>query len=219
MAETRVRGAQILDDDLTSDDLADAAVRGATSNVGTQREIATGTVSTPDLRVDAVDSTILLETDDYTVNSLSITTTLSVTTTSTLTGDVGIGGAPVTDAALAINSTSKAFVLPKLDTTARDAIGTPISGMLIFNTSTSKLNLYTSSWGELSVTETDPLSIHLNGDNSPSTAIDWNQQEIKQVVIHTLAADPGSPVEGQIWYNTTDKQLKLFNGTSNVILG
>lgn len=49
--------------------------------------------------------------------------------------------------------------------------------------------------------------------------IDFNQQEARQLVVHVLASDPGSPVEGQIWYNTTTKQWAGYNGTTNVILG
>lgn len=33
------------------------------------------------------------------------------------------------------------------------------------------------------------------------------------------AVDPGSPAVGQIWFNTTDKQFKGWNGTAVVILG
>lgn len=32
--------------------------------------------------------------------------------------------------------------------------------------------------------------------------------------IETLAADPGTPTEGQMWYNTTDDVLRVFDGTS-----
>jgi len=72
MGLTNIRGGQIKDGDITSDDIADAAVRGTTANTeGTQQEIAQGTISTPDLRNDAVDATKLLETDDYIVNSLT----------------------------------------------------------------------------------------------------------------------------------------------------
>jgi hypothetical protein len=34
-----------------------------------------------------------------------------------------------------------------------------------------------------------------------------------------LAVDPIAPVEGQIWYNTTDKQYKGYNGTIVIIIG
>ena len=43
--------------------------------------------------------------------------------------------------------------------------------------------------------------------------------DIKNIAITTVATDPGSPVEGQIWYNSTTHQFIGYNGTSNVILG
>ena len=33
--------------------------------------------------------------------------------------------------------------------------------------------------------------------------------------ITKVASDPGSPTEGQVWYNTTDGNLKFYNGTVN----
>ena len=29
-----------------------------------------------------------------------------------------------------------------------------------------------------------------------------------------LASDPSTPVEGQIYYNSTDKKIKFYDGTS-----
>ena len=43
--------------------------------------------------------------------------------------------------------------------------------------------------------------------------------DIKNITITTVATDPGSPVEGQIWYNSTTHQFIGYNGTANVILG
>lgn len=39
------------------------------------------------------------------------------------------------------------------------------------------------------------------------------------IFLGVLAGDPSSPGEGQIWYNSTDKQFKGYNGTAAVILG
>jgi hypothetical protein len=133
--------------------------------------------------------------------------------------ELHLGGSSVTDTILSLNTTTKAFLPPRLTTTQRDAIGTPVAGMMIYNDTTSTLNIYTTSWGEVAATETDPYSLHLDGSNSPSAAIDWDQKEIQQLVIHKLASDPVSPVEGQIWYNTTTKQWKGQNDSSIVILG
>ena len=201
MGKTEIRGKQIKDEDITSDDIAIAAVRGADANAGNQREIALGTISDIDLRDDAVIPAKLDSTKDFQMNMLAL------------------GDAAVTDTILSLNTTTKAFLPPRLTTTQRNNIGTPVAGMLVYNDTTSTLNIYTTSWGELTVTETDPLSLHINGDNSPTANIDWNKFEIQQVVIHKLASDPGSPAEGQIWYNTTTKQWKGKNDSTVVILG
>ena len=38
--------------------------------------------------------------------------------------------------------------------------------------------------------------------------IDLAQNELQNAVVQNLAGDPGSPLEGQIWYNTTSHALK-----------
>ena len=48
-------------------------------------------------------------------------------------------------------NTTKALVLPRLTTTERDGL-TPVAGMFIYNTTTSKLNVYTSAWEAVSST-------------------------------------------------------------------
>ena len=57
-------------------------------------------------------------------------------------GDIGIGGAPVATALLELTSTSKGFLPPRMTTTQRDAISSPATGLMIYNTSTNKLNFY-----------------------------------------------------------------------------
>lgn len=46
------------------------------------------------------------------------------------------------------------------------------------------------------------------------TSVSFEQNEIKNVAIDNLASDPGSPVNGQFWFNTTTDQLKYYDGTS-----
>ena len=55
-------------------------------------------------------------------------------------------------AALEIDSTTKGFLPPRMTTTQRDAITTPAVGLIIYNTSTQKINFYngsSNSWVEL----------------------------------------------------------------------
>jgi hypothetical protein len=63
-------------------------------------------------------------------------------------GNVGIGTTLPNDAAaLTLTSTTKGFLPPRMTTAQRDAISTPPAGLMIYNTSTNKLNVRTaSSW-------------------------------------------------------------------------
>ena len=49
--------------------------------------------------------------------------------------------------------------------------------------------------------------------------LDLNGNQILNVVAQVLASDPGSPVEGQFWYNSTSKTLKFRTNTATIIVG
>jgi len=62
-------------------------------------------------------------------------------------GNVGIGTTANAAAILDVASTTKGFLPPRMTTTQRDAISTPPAGLMIYNTTTNKLNVRTaSSW-------------------------------------------------------------------------
>lgn len=62
-------------------------------------------------------------------------------------GSVLIGGTTLTTSAiLDLQSTTQAFIPPRMTTTQRDNIATPSAGMVIYNTTTNKLNVYTTAW-------------------------------------------------------------------------
>jgi hypothetical protein len=67
--------------------------------------------------------------------------TLAVTGASTFTGAVGVGAAAPASAALAITSTTQGVLFPRMTSTQRDAIVSPASGLVIYNTTTGKLNV------------------------------------------------------------------------------
>lgn len=60
---------------------------------------------------------------------------------------VGIGGTPNANAILDVQSTTKAFMPPRMTTTQRDAIPSPTEGMMIWNLTTHGISTYNgTSW-------------------------------------------------------------------------
>ena len=74
---------------------------------------------------------------------------LGVTQATTLVGPVGIGGGGVDCAALAINSTTRGHLFPRMTEAERDLISTPLAGLVIYNTTTNKLNLRVAAGWEV----------------------------------------------------------------------
>lgn len=59
---------------------------------------------------------------------------------------VGSQTAISASAVLEAVSTTKGFLPPRMTEVQRDAIATPAAGLLIYNTTTNKLNVYTTTW-------------------------------------------------------------------------
>ncbi len=48
--------------------------------------------------------------------------------------------------------------------------------------------------------------------------IDLNKCELQNAAVHNLATAPADPVEGQLWQDTTNHQLKVWNGSAWIIV-
>jgi hypothetical protein len=60
-------------------------------------------------------------------------------------GNVGIGTTANAAAILDVSSTTKGFLPPRMTGVERDAINTPPAGLMVYNTTTNKLNFYNGS--------------------------------------------------------------------------
>lgn len=79
----------------------------------------------------------------------TVTGALAVTQGSTLTGSVGVGGAAAASAILTATSTTQGFLPPRMTGTQRDAIASPAAGLMVYNSTTNKLNFYNGSAWEV----------------------------------------------------------------------
>ena len=61
------------------------------------------------------------------------------------TGNVGIGTTPNANAILDVSSTTKAFMPPRMTTAQKFAVASPTAGMVVFDSTTQKLCVYTTT--------------------------------------------------------------------------
>jgi hypothetical protein len=81
-------------------------------------------------------------------------------------GNIGLGGTVSTTSLIDMSgTTTKGFLPPKLTTVQRNAIATPPAGLVIYNTTTSQLEVYTgSSW--FSVASNINGNLTVNGNST-----------------------------------------------------
>ncbi|WP_372754257.1 hypothetical protein [Mariniflexile sp.] len=77
---------------------------------------------------------------------------------------VGIGtNSPDSSSMLDIQSSSKGILIPRMDSTQRMAIASPVTGLLVFDTTTQSFWFYKTSWTELSDNAPDKM-VNEEGD-------------------------------------------------------
>lgn len=85
---------------------------------------------------------------------------------------LGLGSTLTADAVIDIVSTTKGILIPRMTTTQRDAISSPSTGLMVFNTSTNKFNIYYSAAWNSIASEAFVNALVNNSPNwaSPSTS-------------------------------------------------
>ncbi len=129
-------------------------------------------------------------------------------------GSVLIGGTTLTNASslLDLQSTTKAFLPPRMTSTQRDAISVPSAGMIVFNTDTNKLNSYGSAWRQVGdsilfdhfssgSTTTSTSETDLYSDTIPANTLSTNGDKIA-AIYHATAQNTGGAT----------KQIRIYFG-------
>ena len=94
----------------------------------------------------------------YTILTTALFIVLAISTTIKAQVGIGVSTANINPSAqLDVSSTTKGFLPPRMTTTQRDAISTPATGLVIFNTITNSLE-YKSSTGWVSLTAATPTT-------------------------------------------------------------
>ena len=85
-------------------------------------------------------------------------------------GNMGIGGAPISNGILTLTSLSKAFVPPRMTSAQRNAIGSPAAGMMVYNTTDSLMSFYDGvTWQNIEAGSVSfPLLASLGSAAAPS---------------------------------------------------
>jgi hypothetical protein len=75
----------------------------------------------------------------------------SSTVTTAIYGDLLLGGTtPITSALLAMTSTTEGFLPPRMTTTQKNAISSPATGLVVFDTTLGKLCVFSTTWQTIS---------------------------------------------------------------------
>ena len=145
---------------------------------------------------------------------------------------VGVG-TTTPDASAALDITASGSVvgllLPRLTTLQRDAtIKSPTAGLVIYNSNINALqvsisgslwlnvfNSTTSAAASGTTTSTGRIGIGTTSPNA-NAALDV-MSTTKGILLPRSASDP-TGVSGMIYYNTTSDQVRLYNGTTWLVL-
>jgi hypothetical protein len=141
--------------------------------------------------------------------------------------NIGLGASVSADAVVNIISTSKGILVPRMTTTQRNAIGSPSTSLLIYNTTTTQYELYTgSTWqslasyisGTLTVTGAASLQSTLNVTGSSTFANTTVNGTLSVTGGTTLASITGTSAQLNSLSVTGSSSLNTLSVTGNTTL-
>ena len=138
---------------------------------------------------------------------------------SNLNAQVGIGTTtPDESAILELDATDRGFLPPRMTTTQRDAISSPASGLMIFNTDNNCLEFYNNDddWvsacdGSIVTTPPPPTVIGANG-------VEWMDRNLGASQVATSSTDEDSYGDLYQWGRAVDGHEKRDSDTYSAVL-
>jgi len=141
------------------------------------------------------------------------------------------GSDPDNSAMLDVKATDRGLLLPRLSTTARDILPSPETGLLIYNSSESRINYFNGSyWIQLESESSSSITgslqagggtlILTSGSGIPksSAILDIDDSSRGILIPRTTPGLISSPAEGLMIYNSSTNLLDYYNGTEWISL-
>jgi uncharacterized protein (TIGR02145 family) len=160
---------------------------------------------------------------------LVVLSVLFVSTAFTQTGGMALnndGSSPHASAIMDLQSTQHGLLIPRMTTAQRGEIKSPAEGLLIYNTTTNKLDVYTGAEGWYSLESvsdgvatgsTAPgggMSVNESGADPHGAAIlDVYSTEKGFLLPRTQTSSVSGPAESLIIFNTVSKRLTIYDGS------
>lgn len=140
---------------------------------------------------------------------------------------IGIGtDTPAPSAALELDTREGGLLIPRLTTAQRDVVKSPAEGLMIFNSTTERLNFWNgSAWMEIPATfisstlgDTEynlGLAVNSTGALPAASAIlDISSSQKGLLLPRGTEESFSSPTEGLLFYSPASKSVVFHNGTS-----
>lgn len=151
------------------------------------------------------------------IGAITLSLPQSIATTSTLQfGLLGLGAAVDAKAVLSIDSTTKGFLPPRLTTAQQNAIVSPTTGLLVYNTSLNQITVYDgTTWQPLAISGGGTI---LSGLQYQLGYYAANGTTISPLPLITANRALRSDTNGLIIASiTTDTELSYVNGVTSAI--
>lgn len=149
--------------------------------------------------------------------SWTITVYYSEFSSSAIGGSVGVGTIePAEGAAMDVFSDRQAFLPPRFTIAQRNNIDDPVPGMIIFNTTTQKINVYTESgWDDLNGTNT-PLNSLLGGSGAENWARISPTNDGGYIICATSNSNNSGTLSGLINHGGSDIWILKLDESANL---